>query len=58
VVRNRLNIGIGIKLQDQKVIKLVVYADDIVILAKSIEGFQITTRVLIQDSKQIGITYK
>jgi len=55
VIREVLNTGIGIKLQDQKVIKLLAYSDDIVILMKSID-LQIMTHVLIHEGKQTGLT--
>ncbi|KAL4099073.1 hypothetical protein QTP88_023562 [Uroleucon formosanum] len=35
VVRNALNTGIGVKLQESKIINLIAYADDIVLLSKS-----------------------
>jgi hypothetical protein len=56
VVRNVLNSGIGIKLQKSKTIKLIAYADDIVLLFESESDLQGMAESLINESKQMGLS--
>jgi len=56
VVRNALNTGIGVKLQESKTIKLIAYADDIVLLSESESDLQSMAEFLIEESKQMGLT--
>ncbi|KAL4097110.1 hypothetical protein QTP88_021942 [Uroleucon formosanum] len=56
VVRNALNTGIGVKLQESKTIKLIAYTDDIVLLSESESDFQSMTESLMDESKQMDLT--
>lgn len=57
VVRiNALNIGIGVKLQESKTIKLIAYVDNIVLLSESESDLQEMKEALIDESKQMGLT--
>jgi len=56
VVRNVLISGIGVKLQKSKTIKLIAYADDIVLLSESESDLHGMTETLVDESKQMGLT--
>lgn len=56
VVRNALNTGIGVKLQESKTIKLIAYADDIVLLSESKSDLQSMAESLMDESKLMGLT--
>jgi hypothetical protein len=51
VVRNALNTSIGFKLQESKTIKLITYADDIVLLSESENDLQDNSEALVDESK-------
>ena len=55
VVRKALNTGIGVKLQESKTIKLIAYADDIVLLSESESDLQDMAEALMDESKQMGL---
>jgi len=56
VVRNVLNFGIGVKLQEFKTIKLIAYADDILLLSESENDLQGMAEALMDESKEMGLT--
>jgi hypothetical protein len=56
VVRNALNTGIGVKLQKSKTIKLIAYANDIVLLSEYESDLQSMAESLMDESKQMGLT--
>lgn len=56
VIRKVLKSGIGVKLQEYKTIKLLAYADDIVLLSESERDLQGMTEALMDKSKQMGLT--
>jgi hypothetical protein len=56
VIRNALNTGIGVKLQESKTIKLIAYANDIVLLSESESDQQSMAESLMDESKLMGLT--
>ncbi|KAF0708802.1 craniofacial development protein 2-like, partial [Aphis craccivora] len=56
VVRNALNTGIEVKLQESKTIKLIAYANDIVLLSESKSDLQSIAKSLMDESKLMGLT--
>lgn len=54
VVKRVQNTGMGVKVQDLKALKLVAYADDMMLMWKSEGDLMIMAEDLIQKSKQMG----
>lgn len=50
-----IKLGIGVKLQESKTIKLIAYADDIVLLSESESDLQGMAEALTDESKQMGL---